>query len=294
MTWYLVIGGDGLIGKNLFEGLCSGGLITYKTSRRNVRDKLTFPFDLNNPLTLFNDIKFNKKMQDSSPVVFISASITGLANCENDPKETAKINVDSTVKIAEEFLKKGSFVIFLSSNAIFSYSKSPPDEKAEPFSTTEYGRQKISAEEILRKYVNEIRPSGKLAIVRLTKVMSKSLPIISRWKKIIESNQLIEAFNNKYVSPISVNYCVSSLVKISELQKPGIYHLSGSENITYYELAKMLVKKWGTSMKLVKEIVEQDFYEKSVTNIASLSMRCTTEITGIQPQKIEEVIEELC
>ena len=68
----------------------------------------------------------------------------------------------------------------------------------------------------------------------------------------------VEAFLDSYLSPVSLNYVVNSLRAIESSRIGGIFHLSGSAELSYAEFARRLAEKLGVSADLVRETTVRD------------------------------------
>ena len=109
----LVIGGDSSLGAALATKLENSGLNVWKTTRRldHVGEKTIF-LDLAQD-TLRWDFPLSK-----IDYVFICAAITSHKTCASSPELAKLVNVTHTIEVAKKFLAQGSFVVFLSSNAV--------------------------------------------------------------------------------------------------------------------------------------------------------------------------------
>ena len=76
--------------------------------------------------------------------------------------------------------------------------------------------------------------------------------LINNWKNNLKKNKIINAYNDLYLSPVSLNDCVNILTEIGKNKISGIHHVSGDRDITYYELALYLCRKLGLNSNLVR------------------------------------------
>ena len=114
----LVIGGDGLLGRNLVEALYEAGHEVVRTSRDVLSDALYL--DLSRPIPTL----------PPCDVIYLCAAMSGFAKCEGNPLSYV-VNVDAPLEIAR---RKTAFPVYVSSDAI------------EFVSSTAYARQKMQAE----------------------------------------------------------------------------------------------------------------------------------------------------
>ncbi len=193
----LIVGAEGGIGSALHELLLPRYKAVYGTTRRSPHGEKFFQIDLSNN---FDGLK---KIAGICDIAFICAGATKAVECENDRAGSYAVNVTSTVKMVSTLQDLGLFVVWLSSNAVFS-GMHPLCELDEPYMPiTEYGRQKVAAE----KGILEL--GGRAAIVRLTKVLSKNTPLINGWVKNLKGGKEIHPFSDSYFCPISLNFAIT-------------------------------------------------------------------------------------
>lgn len=253
---FLIIGGDGLVGNALVRKIRSESCPVIATSRRLVTNSTdTLQFNLaGNAKDLFLDTRIPALAKRGSLVTFLTAAVTKIAECARDPQGTRLINVTNTVNLARELLLSGSAVVFLSSNAVFSGSVPYPTDLTEPDPVTDYGRQKAEVEKTLLAIHAGIPEAPPLMIVRLTKVVARTLPLIGHWIENLQVGLSIEAFHDRCLSPISLRYAVESLHRIGKSGKSGIYHVTGSGDLSYYNFARLLAESLGVDADLVKAV----------------------------------------
>ncbi len=266
---FLVVGGDGLIGAELVRALRTITPDVYTTSRRpDACEHNAFLLDLDgNQNEFFSDARIQKLTSSGRLTAFICAAITKISECEQDTEHSRRVNVTNTVELGEKLLSLGVRVVFISSNAVFSGLEMFPGELATPNPNTNYGRQKAEAEQGLLSAHASLPDAPPLMIVRLTKVLSRTAPLIEGWIKSLRAGLQISAFEDRRLSPISLDFVVKRLIKIVDHGKAGIYHVTGAKDLSYYEFACLLASSIGVDKGLVIPVVA----DKAV---AGLVQRC--------------------
>lgn len=292
---FLVIGGDGLIGEALVRFLRSETSDVYATSRRRaVRDPHLFTLDLESVTDdLFSDGRIQKIAARGRLITFITAAITKIADCEQHPERSQLVNVTRTVELGKLLLNAGSGVVFLSSNAIFSGRQPFPTEFSLPDPTTNYGRQKAEAEQALRSFHSTLPAAPPLMIVRLTKVVARTAPLIEGWIENLRAGSQISAFADRYFSPISIGFTVESLVKIAKNWSSGIYHVSGARDLTYYEFARMLASSIGVAPSLVNPVVPDVSIVGLTQQYSALGGTASNALVSVGAEEPEAVAQSL-
>lgn len=236
----LVIGADSVVGNTLSQVLKRSGKNVLETSRR--KETLSgnrFFLDFEENISLSG-------ISDHVAVAFFCAACNSLDYCRREPAKTSLVNVDNTVKLAKELAKRGTFIIFLSTNLV--YDGSIPFTKADDpvFPQTEHGRQKAEAERHLLSL-------GSLAsIVRLTKIFGPDMRLIQEWILALQNKKVICPFSDKMVSPVPLAFAIEVFCRMAEKRLSGIVQVSGERDITYAQLAYRVSERMGISRDLVQ------------------------------------------
>ena len=293
---HLVIGGDGLIGRHLFRGIRTRGYRVLRTSRRYGSEGPAVHFDLDSPPEdLLEQLRVNGWFKNRALVAYIAAAVPGFDRCEQEPETTRNINVCYTIEIARHLAENKVFLVFLSSDAVFGHKQCVVDEETIPQPGTEYGKQKLMAETGLLNLAQTPECPG-VAIVRLTKVVSADAPLIDTWLRTLEGGGEIEAFDDMYIAPVSIQYSVRALMAIGVSRYPGIFHVTGEGDVSYYEFARMLADRWIGTTGLVKAV---SFESRVAPNLGyrrevmALSTRRATEIAALVPQPVTQVVNDI-
>ncbi|MBI5814830.1 MAG: sugar nucleotide-binding protein [Nitrospinae bacterium] len=282
---YLVAGAGGLIGSSLFEALKKSGAQVAGTTRRKERTGTGLRFlDLADG----NNIDIGS---GRCSVAFLCAGITSLAACEADPGRTRLVNVTNTLLLARKLLGSGAKVVFLSSNAVFDGGTPHPDENCARCPVVEYGRQKAEVEEGLLS----MGGGDNIIIVRITKTLSARSGMASEFLKHLQAGNPCMAFTDLLMSPISLGHVTGSLLAIASSGLSGIFHVSGSEELSYADFAGRLAASIGADPSLVRQCSSSDAGVKVLFSprYPALGMERTSGALGIPPEPLEEMLANL-
>jgi len=241
----LIVGIDSQIGSALKRHLNKNGIEVFGTSRKKTISTNTYYFDLETP-------NFDIFTEKFSSVVICAAS-TNIAACEKEPEKHRTINVINTIKLIENLVGNDSFIIYLSSNAVFDGRKAFYKHTDTTSATTKYGEFKVNVE----KYIQDL-PQNHACVLRLTKVITDSTPFIQNWKTAAENGNEIKAFSDRLISPIDIKDVVESIELLVERKQSGIFQLGGREEISFYEYAKKLFSSEpSTPVKIISTAAEE-------------------------------------
>ena len=234
----LIIGADSKVGSALAQNWIDKGLEFQGTSRRNTSESENIFFDLSN-------LESSSIRKDYDKIV-LCAAVTDMNYCENNPKDSYKINVDAVKKILDFFCDSKQ-ILLLSSSQVFdgSIPFRQPYDKKNPIN--EYGKQKSEMEDIALTYENA-------TILRLSKIVDKKDALFKNWKKDLLSEKAIYAFHDYSISATSIKKVISKINSILEKEVFGVFHCEGKKDQPYYEFAKDLAVSLDRPISLVKKI----------------------------------------
>lgn len=241
----LLLGADGFLGKNIYLNLLNDDSFNViGTSRKKIENKLYF--DLNER----HQINFT----DYEIVIFL-AGISSIQECEQFPELAHQTNYLSTIRIIDECVNSGCFVIFPSSNSVFNGKNNfykvndPKDPKSK------YGEYKDAVE----RWVAE-QHQKEVAILRMTKVIPDygAPRFAQRWISEIKDNGETDVYINHFVSPITQNKVFNALMHLIQRKQGGIFQLGGKAEISYAEYAKNFFKNDEYSLNCLKFIKKGD------------------------------------
>jgi len=251
----IVIGSEGLIGGALIASRrAQKENVWGSTKNAGFSDEQTFRLDLSeNNIVQQLDPDFIQTLNGDPITCFMCAAISRFNDCVQNPDLSYRVNVRNTLEIAEFFLQRGSSFVFLSSNAVFDGTQPYCTEEYLTSPTNMYGRQKASTEEGLLRLQSQYK--GVIKIIRLTKVLSKKLPLIKQWIERLKTNQPIYPYDNLIFSPVSLKYVVQAFryIDLHSGNKYPILHITGAQDVTYYNFALKLAKYLEVNLNLVQK-----------------------------------------
>jgi dTDP-4-dehydrorhamnose reductase len=284
------VGGDSEIGAATARHIRGLGIGAVATTRRRERVAADRPFlDLTLPLAEWRppaDIR----------AACIFAAISRLQACEEDPAGSSFINVAQTIALAERLLESGISVLFLSTDKVFDGTRPhvPADTPTNPVS--EYGRQKASAEEVLRRHMQAGAP---VALLRLAKVVSPGMPLLRQWIAAFAAGDPVPAFSDMRAAPVPVAIVSAAIAGLLDQTSRGIFQLTGPRDVSYAEIALYLARKAGADAELVTPVSARlaGMAEGSTPHHTTLDIAAIRDRLGIivpDPWTVIDDLAETC
>ena len=221
----LVIGGDSLIGGAVIRALRARNYRVTMTTRRTTHDNAQIFFDL--------AATERPAWPKDIDAAFIAVGITAQAACENDPAQAYFMNVTQTARLVRDLQAHGIHSVYPSTNLVLPCDTPMQgvDTPRAPFGV--YGRCKAEIEVLFEH-------DKGVAIARLPKILDRHGGILQDWRERIARGEHITAFSDLMVSPVSLDYAATFIVRLMENRPHGIWHLSGDKEYSYAEIAQAL------------------------------------------------------
>lgn len=232
----LVTGCNGLLGQKLVELIPSNtDCYLIATAKSKLAPELTHgEFHL---LDITSSVEVDQVISKTKPdVVINTAAMTQVDQCETDREKCWQANVDAVQYLVDSCKKNNIHLIHVSTDFIFDGTHGPLDESEKPVPVNYYGESKLAGENIV------LKSSVPWAIIRtvlvygVTKDQSRSNIVL--WvKKNLEEKKNINVVNDQFRTPTLAEDLAQGCLLAAKKKAQGIFHVSGSEMMTPYDVA---------------------------------------------------------
>ena len=234
----LITGASGLLGRSILkrfkeEKVETIGLALRRKSQEFKTLDLTIRSEIQNFITEYRPHYIIHCAAEKSPDI-----------CQNDPDRVKKINVNATQYIADLSLLYGAKLIFISTDYVFDGSKPPYQVDDTPNPINAYGLSKRAGESMILK----IDPSAIILRVPVLFGPVESLEesaVTTIFSAVLgEKNVNNDHWAIRYptFTPDIADVLFKIVSRPKEQQLKGLYHFSGSEAFTKYEMAMIMAK----------------------------------------------------
>lgn len=233
----LITGANGFVGYYLAEQLLAKNFSVIATGKGECR--LPFTHDINFqylPMDFTDPFSVHDVFENIKPNVVIHAGAMSKPDeCEMDQMKAYLVNVEGTVQLLINAEELKSFFILLSTDFVFDGEKGMYKEDDAPRPVNYYGRTKLEAEEAVKEYEFD------WAIVRTVLVYGKNHSghnnILKIVKEKLEKGKEYNVVDDQLRTPTYVEDLAKGIVSIIERRAKGIFHISGKDILTPYQMA---------------------------------------------------------
>ncbi|MBY0479224.1 MAG: NAD(P)-dependent oxidoreductase [Chitinophagaceae bacterium] len=291
-----VTGANGLLGQHLIRQLVEEGkFVIHATGKGPSR----LPYGQGNGVTYHElDITDFKRSQSlveklSPHIIIHAAAITQPNECATDKTNCWKTNVGATRTLIKAAQKTKSYFIYLSTDFVFDGTDGPYDEHAAPNPVNDYGESKLLGEEI-------VEMSGlHWAIVRTVLVYGGKVPggrpnFIQWVKDKLTAGEKIKVVNDQFRTPTYVEDLAKGIILVLLKHAKGIYHISGKEMCTPYQLALLVANVLKADDSLIEQVTAETFKEpaKRPAKTGFIITKAVKEL-GYVPVKLEDGVKRV-
>ena len=195
-------------------------------------------------LDLANRRDVDRAWQSLNPTVVIHcAALSRTKDCEHNPAQARRINVEATAHLAQ--LSRNNPFIFLSSGEVFDGKTGWYSETDEASAINVYGQTKLEAEQTVLQ-----NPGHTVVRIVLTAGTSET-----RNRSFVEDMCLaaragkdVTLYADEFRCPLPAGVIARTIWELVDRRQPGLYHLGGSERLSRWEIGAALLP-WYPELK---------------------------------------------
>ncbi|NYT11883.1 MAG: dTDP-4-dehydrorhamnose reductase [Methanomassiliicoccales archaeon] len=196
--------------------------------------------------------------------VILAAAVSDVDECERNPGVAWNVNVEGTLNVAEVCARLGCPMLFISSDYVFNGLKdSPYREEDLPDPLNIYGRTKLEGERlVLEASVQNI--VCRVSVVFGWQGTSVRDNIVLKVLRRLKANEEVSLFNDQWNTPTYAPEAASLMldllskdrgtISMFEGEGRGIFHLSGRECVSRYELGMLVADVFDLDHNLIRPL----------------------------------------
>lgn len=291
----LVTGANGLLGQHLIRQLLDKHYIIIATSKGESR----LPFTENDSyryheLDITDGPHVNLFIHRERPDIIIhAAAMTQVDECELNKIDCWNVNVTATRFLLDAAKEINCRFIYISTDFVFDGLHGPYTEDVQPNPVNYYGSSKWGAE----KAVAESALSW--AIIRTVLVTGNPLNgtrynIVTWVKEKLENGERVRMVNDQYRTPTFIDDLVQGVMLVLEKNATGIFHISGKDSLTPYEIAVQTARLLQLDENLIQKAMSADFPDAPVRPPSTnFNIGKAERELGYQPHSFSEGLRKM-
>jgi len=227
-----VSGGSGLLGSTVAEIALERGYEVYSGYCHNKREfGEPVKFDLAKDTGL--ETIYNIKPE----VIIHTAALTNVDECEANKELAYEINAEGTKRVAEIANELGAFLVYVSTDYVFSGDKGMYKEDDEPNPVDYYGYTKLLGE----KYCDCIaRPCVIYGAKPASGKVNFALWLIDN----LRNRKEVKIVTDQFITPTINTNLAKMLLEVAGQELKGIFHLAGATRVSRYDFALQIANKF--------------------------------------------------
>jgi dTDP-4-dehydrorhamnose reductase len=260
----LITGANGLLGQALVRRLSQDREYDVLATARDEAPRFESPSCGYAPLDVTQTDEVSQMFEDFAPNVVVNcAAMSDVAECDENRSEAWAVNARAVKTLAKECRAHRARLVQVSSDFVFNGKRGPYDETGRPDPVNYYGRTKLAGE-------NAVREAGRSnwAIVR-TVLLYGTAQDLSRSNVVLwiidqlSQGESLHIVDDQYRTPTHVDDLALGIDRLVQREETGLYHISGADLVSIYELACTVAEVFGLDASLI-EPVSSDFFEDDV------------------------------
>jgi dTDP-4-dehydrorhamnose reductase len=268
MKRFLVTGASGLLGLNM--GLQIGESVEM-IGQVNQHRLHNVPFkqieiDL-------SDVKKTEEMMDEvRPEVLIHcAALANLDACESNQELAQRINGELPGQLAAICRKKGTYMVHISTDAVFDGTKGPYSEDDVPNPINQYAVTKLAGE-------NEVLKHNEFASILRVNFFGWSISgkrsLAEFFANSFKNGIQVNGFTDVNFCPMMVNDLVDVILSVVDKRLKGVYHTVGRDALSKYDFGLKITQKFGYDESLIQP---KSWRDGNLTAVRSPDLRLDTK-----------------
>jgi len=206
--------------------------------------------------------------RESPAMVIHCAALANTPACEKNPALASKLNVEVTSVLAE--LAADIPFIFFSTDLVFDGRAGNYNESAAVNPLSAYAKTKVEAERV-------VLGNARHTVVRTSLNFGHSLTsdraFNEQMRSAVERGETLQLFVDEFRCPIPAEITARAVWELTARDKPGLYHLAGSERLSRWEIGQLLGAYWAPLNAKMEQSLIRDF--RGLPRSPDTSFDCT-------------------
>lgn len=264
----LVTGSNGLLGQKLTDLILAHNqssvtpieliAVSRGPNRHPIQKGYTY-LDLN----LLDFESLTQCIAKHQPTCIINtAAMTNVDLCEDEVAECKLLNVELVQQLIAISEKQHIHLIHLSTDFIFDGENGPYLEDDAPNPLSVYGKSKLTSEKLFEHAKCKWTILRTILVYGVLNDLSRNNIVL--WaKSALEKEQEIRVVIDQWRMPTLAEDLAAACLSAAMVPAYGIYHISGLELMSIYEIVQKIAAFWGLNADLIHPITTNTLNQKA-------------------------------
>lgn len=287
----LLTGANGLLGQKVIDRAEGYDISLIATGKGPYRGKknpnLNYrELDITNKDELLNVLK-----QEEPDVVIHAAAMTNVDACETAREDAWNINVTATKNLAIFCNELNIHLVHISTDFIFDGTAGPYDETAIPAPLSYYGETKLEAERAVQENCKSWAILRTVLVYGVTPGMSRSNIVLWARNALMEGKK-INVVTDQFRSPTLAEDLADASLIAATKEAQGIFHISGPEMMSIYELVNRVAKFYNLDNNLISPSTSENLNQPAKRPpVTGFIIEKAKKELGYKPHSFEEGLQ---
>jgi dTDP-4-dehydrorhamnose reductase len=245
----LITGSNGLLGQKIVDQLNQSSTLFLATSKGENRNPNCAIANYQQ-MDISDAVEIETVFNQFQPTHIIhTAAMTNVDQCEQQPDECNRINFESVKLLFEASIKFNAHFQLLSTDFVFDGEKGNYKEEDLVNPLSVYAQSKVNAEQLLNASTHSNWSIVRTIIVYGTANNLSRSNIVYWAKEALEKEQALAIIDDQFRAPTWANDLAWACIRICQLNKIGIYHISGPTTFSIFEIVEKIANYFNLSTK---------------------------------------------
>jgi len=287
----IITGSNGLLGQKIVNQCLKHGIDFIATSKGENRNSKCHLNKYRNLDICDKEAVFHCLDTIRPTHVIHTAAMTNVDQCELNPSDCQEINVVATQNLWLASSQLGIHFQLLSTDFVFDGLKGNYTEEDKPNPLSVYAKSKVVAEKLLLESSNLNWSIVRTIIVYGQGENLSRTNIICWAKEALAKKQPMKIIDDQYRAPTWADDLAWACIRICALDKKGIYHISGPETMSVFDIVTRVANYYGLDTSTIERTDSSTLNQpaKRPPRTGFDLTKAKTEL-GYSPKTLEETL----
>lgn len=290
----LITGSNGLLGQKLVD-LCLAKKIDFLATSLGVNRYSVCPPERYQSFDITEEQQVQDVINAYRPTHIIhTAAMTNVDQCELNPEACDLVNRQAVQMLAKFCVQNEIHLQLLSTDFVFDGTSGPYKETDAPAPLSVYARSKVEAERVLQNTIGLSYSIVRTIIVYGTGENLSRSNLILWAKEALKKGEPLQIVDDQFRAPTWAPDLAWACLRICELNETGIFHISGPETMSIYQIVARIAAFYGLSMHPVNKLSSNNLKQSAKRPpVTGFILDKAHQTLGFQPQTLEQTFAQL-